>query len=370
MKKTLLVTIDFPPAVGGVATYWKNVCQSVPADKLVVLTAPTDQQEADGQFKCKVIRKPLFFQLLWPRWLKGIKQVYKTYRQEGCEQILVGQLLPIGSVAYLLKRFFKVSYSVQIYGMDLLMAKQHPRKYRLAQKILKSADKIFVNTRAIGTMVRHYTDQKLDSVVIYPVPPSVPVIDDALKSSLIENHNLRGKKIVLTVGRLVARKGQDTTLGAMLHVWQDNPDVVYAMVGDGPDRERLEEMAESNKHRVIFTGTVSDDERNAWLSLADVFVMPSRQTDDDVEGFGIVFLEANQFAKPVIGGKSGGVAEAVLHEKTGLLVDPEDVDVVARAIKKILNDPDYAKTLGENGKKRLEKELTWKDNINKFIEEL
>lgn len=366
MKKTLLVTIDFPPSTGGVATYWKQVALTFPDDKLVILTIP-DRDASDQQIRSKVIRSSLFYKYLWPKWVKGILTIYRVYKREDCRQILVGQLLPVGSMVYLLHKLLKIPYVIQVYGMDLLKAKEHSRKYRLAQKILMSAEQIVVNTNAIGDIVKSYTDASLSSTVVYPIPASLPEANSTIVEQLKVQHNLTNKKVVLTVGRLVPRKGQDMTLGAMLHVWQSHPDTVYVIAGGGSDMDRLRKMAESHKSQVIFTGWIDDEERNAWLSLCDLFVMPARASEGDIEGFGIVYLEAGAFGKPVIGGKSGGVGEAILDGQTGILVNPLSMDEVAQAILKILANKGLAEKLGEQGKLRLERE-TWDREKDKFIQ--
>lgn len=368
MKKTLLVTIDFPPDMGGVATYWKNVSLDMPSDKLVVLTVGKTNQ-SDNCYKCRVIRKNLFFCFFWPKWIRGVWHIYRVYKKEKCDQILVGQILPIGAMVFVLNKVLGVPYFVQIYGMDLLKAKQKKRKYKFAQAILKNAKIIFVNSNAIGEIVRDYSDQELESIVIYPIPKFDTNVDQKIRKDIIRKNCLNGKKVVLTVGRLVARKGQDMTIKAMDKVWKTFSDVVYVIAGDGADRQRLEKLA-GKSERIIFTGGVSDQEKNAWLSVADIFCMPARQSKDDIEGFGIVYLEANSFGIPVIGGNSGGVTEAVIHNKTGVLVDPTNVEEIADLIMVLLSNVAYAKTLGQTGLNRVRNSLTWDKNIHRLIDNL
>ncbi len=154
----------------------------------------------------------------------------------------------------------------------------------------------------------------------------------------------------------------------MQHVWQKYPDAVYVVVGDGSEREALERMAAPHKERVLFLGRVEDEEKHAWLAACDLFTMPARKSYSDVEGFGIVYLEAHQYSKPVIAGNTGGAVEAVLDKKTGLLVDPEEVDLIAEGIMKLLDNPELAKSLGEAGKKRLSEELDWNKQIKRLEE--
>lgn len=362
MKKTLLVTIDFPPAVGGVATYWKQVAESFPVEKLVVLTIPGESINDSDQ----VIRKSLFFAFLWPKWMRGIWHIWKTYKKYNCEQILIGQVLPVGSMVYFLNKVKKIPFIVQVYGMDLLQAKRSPRKERLAKRILHQADSIIANSNYVADLVSEFCHTKKQVVTVYPVPASFPKPTDQTKKALREEYGLQKKTVVLTVGRLVERKGHDKVLGAMMHVWQSHQDVVYVIVGDGPMKKKLQKMAEPHKPKVIFTGKVSEKEKNAWLNIADIFIMPARESKEDVEGFGIVYLEAGAQGVPVIAGDLSGPREAVLHQKTGLLVDPEDIDDIAKALLRLIEHPGYAKELGEGGQKRLLDELSWKNESKKL----
>ena len=369
MKKTLLVTIDFPPAVGGVATYWKQIAKSSSLEELVILTLPASTS-FDDSISPNVIRKKMFYTLIWPRWIRGIFTIYSTYKKHNCDQIIVGQLLPVGNMVWVLSKLFSIPYFIQIYGMDILQASRHRRKKWLAKIILMNAKKVLVNTKFVGNLVNKIVGQELPTTVIYPIPESMPEPNEKLRQQLVQQHKLNAKRIILTIGRLVPRKGQDKTLGAMLHIWQNYQDAIYVIVGDGPDLTRLKTMAAPHQDKVIFTGRVSDQERNAWLSLADIFVMPARQSDEDVEGFGIVYLEAGSFGIPVIAGRAGGAVEAVLHEKTGLLVDPEDIDKIAEAILRLLNDRELADKLGIQAKMRLRNEISWSKSMEIFREAL
>ena len=133
-------------------------------------------------------------------------------------------------------------------------------------------------------------------------------------------------------------------------------------MGDGPYRNKLEDLVTRHKLQdiVIFVGSVSDDDKAAYYSVADLFVMPNRELPDgDVEGFGIVYLEANAYGKPVIAGKSGGVLDAVIDGETGILVNSNNVIEIADAIIHLLENKRYGKRLGMQGKKRVEQEFVW-----------
>jgi phosphatidyl-myo-inositol dimannoside synthase len=359
MKKTLLVTLDYAPNIGGVAKYNQQIADSFANDELIVLTSVM------GEGSKNVIRKKLLFKFFWPRWVKGIFTIYRTYKKHNCKQIYVSEVLPIGTMVYYLHKVFGIPYILQAHGMDLLQASSRPRKKELAKKIIHAARAVVVNSQHVQKLLS-YNYNRDDGIIVYPVPAEYPEVDSVVASALVKKHNLDDKKIILSLGRLVPRKGQDKTLGAMSHVWQANKDAVYVIVGDGPDRKRLETMAAPHGNQVIFTGKVSESQKLAWLSLCDLFVMASRSTKEDSEGFGMVYLEAASFAKPSIAGKAGGAGEAVLDQKTGVLVDPEDIDGIALAINWLLEDKSYAIQLGEQGKTRVMTELTWEEQLKKL----
>ena len=169
--------------------------------------------------------------------------------------------------------------------------------------------------------------------------------------------------VVLTVARLVLSKGIQRVIGAMPRIVSEAPGARYLIVGDGPDREHLMRLAAASPvaDAITFLGALSNDDKFDCFSRSNVFAMPSER-----EGFGIAFLEANAFGKPVVGGPVGGVPDAVVHGETGLLVNPRSDSEVAEAIIRLLKNPDEARRLGDNGRRRVENELTWKQSARKF----
>lgn len=175
----------------------------------------------------------------------------------------------------------------------------------------------------------------------------------------------RDTPVILTVGGLVGRKGQDTVIRALPKIAEAVPDATYLIAGDGPDRTRLERLAESVgvSERVVFAGSVDDDDLPAVYALANVFAMVSREQAGgcDVEGFGLVFLEAAACGKPTVGGRSGGIPDAVWEGHTGLLVDPLSTDDTAHALTRLLTDPSLAAAQGNNGREWVARDHRWSD---------
>jgi phosphatidylinositol alpha-1,6-mannosyltransferase len=167
--------------------------------------------------------------------------------------------------------------------------------------------------------------------------------------------------LLLSVGRLQRRKGQDVAIQAVARLRAELPGLRYVIAGDGEDRPRLEQLVAEFQlqDRVFFAGAVTDAELPAYYAACDVFLMPNRVDEGDIEGFGIVFLEAAATGKPVIGGDSGGVPEAVERNVTGLLVDGADVADVAAAIRELARCEPRRTRMGLAGRVRAHGSFSW-----------
>jgi phosphatidylinositol alpha-1,6-mannosyltransferase len=157
------------------------------------------------------------------------------------------------------------------------------------------------------------------------------------------------------------RKGQDMVIQSLPRIRQRIPQVKYVMVGTGEELNSLIILAQALgvQDSVVFAGSVPDQELAAYYAACDVFIMPNRQIGDDIEGFGIAYLEAGAAGKPVIGGKSGGTDDAIVDGVTGIRVDGNRSVEIADAVVDLLSAPDRAKTMGQCGRQRVESEFAW-----------
>jgi phosphatidylinositol alpha-1,6-mannosyltransferase len=369
MKKLLIATIEFPPQKGGIANYLAGLAGALPADKVVLLTPRQNGEEKfDGGESYKIYRKKLFAKFIWPKWLPMVWHLWRTVRKEKVEAILVGQVLPVGTSAMIIKKFLGIPYFVSCHGMDILTAAENPRKKKLMNKILEQTSGIIANSEFTKNELIKLGVLENKIKIIYPC---VAKKDGIASDKILEIKNRLGladKKIILTVGRLVARKSQDKVIEAMPKILEKIPNALYVVVGDGPESEKLKAQSEKLKleNNILFTGEISEEKKSAFYQLCDVFIMTPRQIGPDVEGFGTVYLEANQFGKPVVAGRSGGVDEAVSDGVTGIVVDSENVNQIAEAVIKILSDEGLAKKMGEQGRERVEKEFNWEVQTEKL----
>ncbi len=371
MKKLLIATIEFPPQRGGVANYLAGLAGALPCDKVAVLAPKAvGVEQSDNARPYKIYRKNLISRLpfIWPRWLPLFFHLWRTARREKVEAIFAGQVLPVGTAAYLLNKIFVLRYFISCHGMDILTAAGSPRKKKLMNKIFEQASGIIANSEFTKKELIKIGIPENKITIIYPCPGEEEGIGQEKVEEIRKKLGLADKKIILTVGRLVARKGHDRLIEAIPQILARVPNVIYVIIGDGPERERLQAISSKLQieNNILFTGEISEAKKTAFYQLCDVFAMIPRQIGQDVEGFGTVYLEANHFGKPVIAGRSGGVAEAVLNGVTGLVVDPENTDQVVEAVIKLLIDKELANKFGEQGKTRIEKEFNWKTQTAKL----
>ncbi|MCX6740031.1 MAG: glycosyltransferase family 4 protein [Candidatus Parcubacteria bacterium] len=367
MRKTLLITIDFPPQKGGVATYLSNICHNLEYDKIVVLANKQNGSEHfDNKQGYKIIRARLFNRFFWPAWFRTLRLAKKVIRQEKVEQILISHVLPMGYIALLLKLPFIVS----LHGFDVLAAQKTAWKKYWLLKILNQAKAIIVNSKFTENEVSKLAISSDKISIVYPCPNIKPEdLNSQERQTLKTELELHSKKVLLSVGRMVPRKGFDKVIEALPEVIEKIPNLVYLLVGNGKryldDLEILAIQKQVLDH-VTICEDIPDTNLPSFYDLADVFIMPARQIGSDVEGFGIVYLEANSFGKPVIAGKSGGASEAVIDGQTGILVDPENVSQIAKVIINLMTDQEYAIKLGAQGKERVLSEFQWDKQVAKL----
>jgi phosphatidyl-myo-inositol dimannoside synthase len=367
MKRSLLLTLEFPPQLGGVATYYYNVAQLLPFDSIIV-AAPQqpETKNFDRQQKFLITRQSFLTAASKPSLpllgsLKLINQrriVARLITRYQIELLHIGNVLPLGTVALSLK----LPYIVYTHGLDVLGPQRHWRKRLLLKKILRRAKYVVANSYFTKDHITRLGIPAERIMVITPCPNLEPAsISTVEVAALRQDYGAVDKKVVLTVGRLVKRKGVDTVLHALVPLVRKIPNLLYIVVGDGPEKKELQQLAHNLLlgNHVRFVGHLANRPLAGLYQLCDVFVMPSRQIGHDVEGYGIVYLEANLFGKPVIGGRSGGVPEAIVDGTTGLLVEPNNPRELTAALANLLTNASLASRLGAQGMQRVLEECRW-----------
>ena len=249
------------------------------------------------------------------------------------------------------------------YGREMVQTGANPIKWLMQQLVIRGASG--------GLAISYYSAHQLsrrglprDRVrVIYggvePAQFAAPITpDEQVQRKLAKD----SQPILLTVGRLVRRKGHSQVMAALPQIASEVGPVKYVIVGSGPEEQNLHRLAKEygTEDCVEFLGEVDDRELPALYQTADVFVMPSRDLyGQPIEGLGLVYLEANLCGLPVVAGNTGGVSDAVVDGETGLLVNPEDPAAIASAVIRLLSDRDLAAQLAAAGRARVIEEFTW-----------
>jgi phosphatidylinositol alpha-1,6-mannosyltransferase len=362
--KLLLLTLEFPPDVGGVGRMYRELCRAMPPGRAIVWAPPLNAAASAAASDAEaytIRRSPLLGSWGWPRWLPTVFSLNAYLEQHDLHDVAVGQVLPLGTAVWLLAQWRPLRYAVFVHGMDVTLALRRPRKRWLLRQIFAGAEAVLAANRYAAGLVSSLGVPAGRLRLVYPPPALHGIPNAAAVERLRRRYGLANKPLLLTVGRLVRRKGHRLVLRALEEVWRAVPTARYVVVGEGPERARLEELAShlSRPAQVLFTGGVSDEEVAAWLSLSSVFIMtPETLPDGDVEGFGMVYLEAGAFGKPVIGSAAGGVPEAIVDGATGLLVPEGDAAAVAAAAVRLLSDRALARELGKRGRERALREFT------------
>jgi len=365
----IVCSTDYPPLHGGIARYTYNVARTLARhDRVTVLAVRTPGwKEFDVGQTFMTVRVPNVPLLREALLLRAILQIH---RAEPIDWILNAVWFPCGLLAHLSHNICGIKYVVAAYGSEIF---DDQVTWRRAVKRLFRVWKDYMLQRAALVLpVSHYTRKRLvEAGVSTPMMVLNSGVDTEVfrpgpKSPLLMSRlGLDPAAIILlTVGRLDLHKGHDVVICALPLVLKEVPQVVYVIVGEGLERRRLEQLVDSLglSGHVKMVGGAEEADLVDYYNLCDLFVMPSREIPgrlDLVEGFGIAFLEAGACGKPVVGGNSGGVPDAVLDGVTGLLVDPLDPQAIARAVVRLCKDRDYAKQLGQNGRRRCEEELNW-----------
>ncbi|HRY36326.1 MAG TPA: glycosyltransferase family 4 protein [Candidatus Magasanikbacteria bacterium] len=368
--KILLITLEYPPKIGGIASYTYNFAAHFDSEEICVY-APKQQgdKEFDAKNDWKTYRYNPYFKVIWPRWLKMFWQVRKIIKKEKVEKIYVHHALPSGYVAYLCKKFFKIPYTIFFHGTDLVVGLK--RKAGKIKMVCNNAEKIVVS----GDFLKNKLSAKFEElenkiVVLHPCPS-----DFFLKKNKEEELEilraklaLKGKKVLISVGRMADGKGFPHMVRLLPKILEKVPNLVWIIIGDGPKKEDIIKNIQKNylQNVVRILGFIPLNELPKYYQLADAFVLLTHKDEESEEGWGTAFLEASASGLPVIAGRVGGVEEVVENLVTGILVDVYQDQGVISAITEILKNSDYAKQMGEAGRRRIIQEFNWEKQIAKL----
>jgi phosphatidylinositol alpha-1,6-mannosyltransferase len=357
----LLVTNDFPPKIGGIQSYLWELWRRLPSDQVTVLTAGRDQAKTFDQaqpFRIVRTRQPVL--LPTPGLIRRIKRLAAETR---AEVVVLDPALPLGMVGPALG----LPYAVVLHGAEVTVSGRLPATRQMLARVVSGAS-LLIAAGGYPESEARRAARKRPFPRVVRVPPGVDA-DRFRPLAAIDKAASRahlglppGGQLVVSVSRLVPRKGMDTLIEAATLLAPDHPDLVVAIAGAGREQGRLTRLVHRTGAPVHMLGRVTESDLPTVYGCADVFAMccRTRWGGLEQEGFGIVFLEAAACGVPCVAGESGGAAEAVDDGITGIVVEhPDRPDQVAAAIAHLLDDHQLASQQGQAARHRAETEFSY-----------
>jgi phosphatidylinositol alpha-1,6-mannosyltransferase len=363
--RILVQTRDFPPQSGGIAQVaWRLSCALAAAGHEVEVHATPG-----GDPPAPPPGVPLTIRALPPRLLPG---AFREFCERGRPDLVVAIHWKAGRHSASACRTLGIPFCVVLHGKEVSERRGWLRRRRLA-RVLRLAARVVCVSRFTATTAAEGFGLPDGNVVV--IPPGVDVErygPGEPSPDLRARYGLGEGPVLLTVGRVVERKGHDMVIRALSRVIVTHPDARYVICGGGAEEDvgRLRALAaaEGVTDLVVFAGHVPEEDVADLYRCCSVCVMPSRiLPNGDAEGFGITYLEAGACGKPVIGGRQAGVLDAIVDGQTGLLVDPRDPRAIGDAVVHILDDPDLAAAMGEAGRARVLSSFTWARIASRYL---
>jgi phosphatidyl-myo-inositol dimannoside synthase len=374
LGKTLCITNDFGPRAGGIETFVMGLIERMPFGTVIVYTssqegsAPFDLQWME-KFGVEVIRDPSKILLPTPRVNRAVCNVLQS---RGIKSVFFGAAAPLGLMSHALRRKGATKIVALTHGHEVWWSKVWPFTWMM-RRIGDGVDHLtYLGEFTRSNISRSLSQRAAEAMV--KIAPGIDTVHFAPHSgatSLRRELNLQDKKVIVSVGRLVHRKGQDTLIEALPEILRSIPDAHILFVGAGPHRDYLQKRAtELNVLQdITFIGRIQYEDLPRHICVGDIFAMPSRSrlAGLEVEGLGIVYLEASACGLAVIGGISGGAPDAVIEGETGYAVDGTSAAAVAKAAITLLSQPELAQRMGARGRQWIIGEWTWDLWSSRFI---
>jgi len=366
--KYILLSEIFPPKTGGSGRWFWDLYTRLDKDKVIVVTDRVDDTGSiDNHPGLMVHRIPLSSKSWGILSFSGLSfyvsviwQVLKLVRKHNIESIHCGRTLPEGIVGLTVKLLTGTPYLCYVHGEDIEMCWSSREFIFLINAVLRKASILICNSENSATLLRKWKDIDNHKIrVLYPgVDASTFCPASGKQSSQLIDP---AKKVILTVSRLQPRKGHDVLIRAMPAILKRHPDAHYIIIGSGQQYDYLAGLIKelALERHVSLLGECTDDEILQWYRRSDLFVLPNRQVGNDVEGFGIVLLEAQACATAVVAGDSGGTRETLEVGKTGYILDCRDPQALITTISDLFDHPEKLAAMGENGRNLVLSKFNW-----------
>lgn len=369
-QPALLVSDIFPPKTGGSGRWFWEIYRRLPrAEFLVAASEHPDAAAIDAAHDLRVHRLPLEIRNRaisnWSslkHYLHIARQVRRLAKQEGVKMIHAARPLSEGLVARLVRLRTGIPYCCYTHGEDINIATTSRELRWLTRRVLRGASAIIANSNFTRELLLKEWSVPAEKVrLLHPGVDCEYFQPAAPDAEIRKRFGWDGRQVVLTVGRLQRRKGQDVMIEVVAKLRDRFPNVLYAIVGDGEERARLEEKVTQLgvASQVQFMGEVKDEELRHCYQQCDIFALANRAVGKDVEGFGMVLLEAQACGRPVLTGASGGTAETMRNGETGVVVACDHPDEPAAALAELLADREKLDRMGRAGREWVVGKFDW-----------
>jgi len=352
-KKILFVTADFPPMIGGQSAYLWSVWSRF-LDKAVIIAPAPGAAGVGGGAGIFRLYMPHGRGFL-PRAVKTLLLTIGTIMSVLLTRpafMVSGQATAGGIAVWIASKLSGIRYAVTIHGGDVL-GWTGPRV--ILDSIIKNAELLICNSGPTAKLISERYGRNERTTVVNPPVPDAFTVEAPDKKQCRRRLGLPDDAvIVLTVARLYERKGIGLAIRSVSEMLKKGKNIIYVMVGDGPERKKLSEFADMlgiEPSRVLFAGAVNPEKLVSYYKAADIFLLTPFRTKDDVEGFGVVYLEAQASGLPVVASRSGGVTDAVKENETAILVEPGNNEDITSALLRLADDPVLREKMGSAGRK-------------------
>lgn len=368
--KTLLVSDIFPPKTGGSGRWFWEIYRRLPREEFLIAAGEDPRQDAfDQTHDLKLWRLPLTLSQWGLRsftalrgYCRAVRRLRRIVKAEQVTMVHCARCLPEGVMALGLKCRSGVPYACYVHGEDVNGATTSRELTWLARRVLRNAAYVIPNSNNTERILREEWGLPADKIkLLHPGVDTKRFVPAATDAEVRDELGWGNRTVVLTVGRLQKRKGHDHMIQALPEIREAIPDVLYAIVGDGEEREYLQRLVAEQgvQDHVRFMGETSDQTLIQCYQQCDLFALPNRQVDRDIEGFGMVLLEAQSCGKPVLAGDSGGTAETMRIPETGRIADCADVNKLANAVIDLLAERDRLAEMGRRGRDLVVANFDW-----------
>lgn len=375
MKNILVLSEIFPPQNGGSGRWLWEIFKRIDSYKVSFVA---DKNISSSEFDTKSEKLIYRINLKSSQWgiksfvglfyyAKNIIKILAICKKQRIHHVFCGRCLPEGLMAYAVNKISGVRYSCFVHGEDIETARSSRELTVLTRAVMSKSDNLICNSQNSASIVRDKWDMPEKKIkVMYP---GVDVHHFTNNKDESRPSGWDDKLILLTVGRLQKRKGHDAMISALPAIKKKYPNIHYCIVGDGPEKESLKHHVSELRldDCVEFIYDLSDKDLATYYRNCSLFILPNRAVGKDIEGFGMVLIEAQASGKPVVAGDSGGTSETMIVGKTGFIINCENKENIAEALISILDETDL-EVMGEQGRRFVEQNFDWSKLHGDFVD--